>query len=217
MRSSPKPPGLVAILVSAVFSLLFGVVLAALSLAFKPVEVVKSPPKEPETGKIYYVAGEAGRAGAKTWEAKGAALAAAETGTYLLSEADLNGWATSRFEQAAAPEGTPLALVAGVPNFRVNGDELQAGAQNKLILSGMEIPLIVQLTGGFEQSGAGGWTFVPRTGYFGSFPLHKAPGAMEAVMRALGGAGEGAEEVGKILARAKTVTVVANNVVVAMP
>lgn len=217
MRSTPKSPGLVAIVISAVFSVLFGVVLAALSLVLKPVAVVKSPPKEPEEGKIYYVTGEPGRAGAKAWESKGAALAAAESGTYLLSEADLNGWATSRFEQASAPEGTPLALVAGVPSFRVKGDELQAGAQNKLILSGMEIPLIVQLTGGFEQSGSGGWTFVPQTGYLGSLPLHKAPGLMEAVMRALGGAGEGAEEVGKILARAKTVTVVSDNVVVAMP
>ncbi len=217
MRSSPKPPGLVAILVSAVFSLLFGVVLAALSLVFKPVEVVKNPPKEPEAGRIYYVAGEAGRVGAKTWESKGAALSAAESGTYLLSEADLNGWATARFEQAPAPEGTPLALVAGVPNFRVDGDTLQAGAQNKLLVSGMEIPLIVQFSGGFEQSGAGGWTFVPQTGYLGSLPLHKAPGVMEAVMRALGGAGEGTEEVAKILARAKTVTVVSSNVVVAMP
>lgn len=217
MPSAPKPPGLVTILISAFFSLFLGVLLAVVALVFKPVEVVKSQPKEPIQGTIYYVPGETGRAGAKTWATKGAAMVAGEAGTYLLSEADLNGWASARFEQAAAPEGTPLALVAGVPNFRLNGDELQAGAQNKLVWMGGELPLVLQVAGGFEQSGTGGWAFVPKSGYLGSFPLHKAPGAMAAVLRALSGAGEGAEEAVKVLSNAKTVAIVANNLVVAMP
>ncbi len=209
-------PGLVSMLLAAALSVGLGGFVAAVSLVARPVEVVRSAPKEPAEGKVYFVQGEAGRSASASWEAKGRAIIAGESGEYVFSESELNAWANARFEQGQVPEGTPFAVVAGVPNFRVDGQSLQIGMVNRILTLAGEAPLVAQVRGRLER-GSAGWTYVPDEAWLGGLALHKIPGALPAVIARFVGPGEAADEVKAALGKAVAVALVEGGLVVAMP
>lgn len=209
-------PGLVSMLFAAALSVVLGGLIAAISLVARPVEVVRSAPKEPVEGKVYFIQGESARSASSSWEAKGRAIIAGESGEYVFNESELNAWASARFEHGQAPDGTPLAVVAGVPNFRVDGQSLQIGMVNRLTTLAGEAPLVAQVRGRFER-GAAGWTYVPDEAWLGGLALHKIPGLLPAVMARFVGSGEAADEVRGVLGKALAVALVEGGLVVAMP
>lgn len=174
--SDRKPPGVISVFIGAVLSVAVGAILAAVHLASQPVEVMKTAPKEaPPPEKLYLVLGESGGAG-KAWQTKQDGLEAG-SGVISLKESELNAWSEATFEVAklddAQKNGTVMIL-AGVPNFRIEGSDLRVALVNTLNFFGSEAPLVLQARGGFEK-GASGWRFVPSEARLGALPLHKIP------------------------------------------
>lgn len=172
-----KAPGLVGVLGGALGSLVLGVLLAVVYLILKPVEIVRSAPKDPAPGVRYFVQGGGAAPSGKGWERKQEMLVSGVGEVRLLS-GDLNAWA-----QAASPADPKVEEakkearflhVRGTPNFRIVGEELQVGVVSELICFGYVRQLVFQAQGGFELDGAT-WRYAPKEMYFGCFPLHRFP------------------------------------------
>lgn len=175
----PPTPGFFGILCGVSLSILAGALLAAAHLIAKPVEVLTAEPKEREPGTVYFITGVRGG----DWETKVATLS--NPGARVrFSEGELNGWGERLFERyrLKSSDGTPegeaeaKALARGL-NLRFVEEDLQVGFSMDRLIGSPENKLVVQMLGRFEDSSSG-WGYVPTTGYLGSLPLHKVPGAL---------------------------------------
>ena len=182
--SDRKAPGVISVFIGAVLSVVLGSLLAFVHLASQPVEVMKTAPKEkPPADKLYYVLGAPGGGAGKSWEMKSELLGAAGTGSVTLTEAELNAWSESTLEPKKLSEeekSSAMAILGGVPNFRIEGSSLHIGLVNTAIFFGMEAPLVMHAQGGFARSG-NGWRFVPTEARLGALPLHKVPALLSVI------------------------------------
>lgn len=211
-----KAPGVIGVFFSAVLSLVLGALFAVVHLASQPVEVVKTLPKEPKEGAIYFVQGAAGAG--QSWQIKRESLAEGVAGEVALTEAELNAWSNATFEQVKVDEAeksSTVMILAGTPNFRIDGSTLHLGLVNTLNFFGSESSLVLQAKGGFEKSGSG-WRFEASEALLGALPLHKVPALLPLVANRFGAA-NAPSEVEKVLASASELTVADGSLVIKMP
>lgn len=180
-----KSPGLTAVFIGAVLSIVVGGLLAAVYLISLPVEVLKTAPKEaPGKDARIFIAGQSGASAGRAWQAKRDALAAGTTGRQAFSEAELNAWSVATFEAAKLQKDVAadkmVLVTGGIPDFRIDGNALQLGMVNTVHLPGSEVPLVLQARGGFVRTNAG-WTFAPTEARLGALPIHKIPGLLSLV------------------------------------
>jgi hypothetical protein len=178
-----KKPGVFGIIIGAVLSTVLGALLGVLHLASQRVEVVAEAPKEPAAGTRYFITGEPPKDSGRSMERKldqlenpGAEVA--------FSEGELNAWSHQTFKPTQLEEAEKngaVMIVAGRPNFRFVGKELQLGMENELVVFGSSAPLVLQARGGFEHAGDK-MRFKASEAYLGALPLHRLPaGVLEAV------------------------------------
>jgi hypothetical protein len=213
-----KSPGIVGILFGAALSIAFGGLLAIVHLAAQPVEVATSVPKEPAEDVRYFIQGAPGGGAGKSWESKQDQIQSG-TGEVGLTEAELNAWAGATFKPVEVDKeekAGSFMIIAGVPNFRVVGKELQVGTVNTVNFFGSEGPLVLQARGGFVRAG-GGWTFKPSEAYLGGLPLHRIPALLPVVAERLGVGKTPPAAVDTILKRATDISVQGDELVVRMP
>jgi len=165
-------PGLFEIIFGATLSLALGVVLAAVWLVLKPVESVKEPSVDASPSVVYYVAGETNSAGARTWLRKRQVLAEGQSGALVISEQELNAWASASIKPPAAD--ATATLVPGQLNFRIHEGALQIASPATLSVLGMSFPVIVQARGTFTPHN-GSLAFDPQEFFFGSLAVHRIP------------------------------------------
>jgi hypothetical protein len=213
-----KSPGVISAFVGAVLSLVLGAILAAVHLAAQPVEVLKTAPKEDEeAGKLYCVLGTPGSPSGRAWRTKHDALTENTRGEVVLTEAELNAWAENTFEPAKLEDdvkGRTLMILAGAPNFRFVGTELQIALVNTFNFFGSEYPLVLQARGGFEKADSG-WRFVADEARLGALPLHKVP-ALFPLLADRFGAAQPPPVVEKVLREAREITVRDDTLVIAL-
>lgn len=213
-----KSPGVFGVFLGAVLSVTLGGLLAGLHLASQPVEVMKTAPKEaPPPDKLYYVLGAPGSTAGKGWETKQETLSSGAPGELSFTEAELNAWSESTFEPAKIDDdkkNATVMILAGAPNFRIEGSNLHVGLVNTLSFFGTETPLVLQARGGFEK-GSAGWHFVPSEARLGALPLHKVP-VLLAVLADRFGAAQPPAMVEKVLHEAREITVRDGALVIAL-
>ena len=185
---TPHEPGWGEVILGAALSVVLGVILGALALVFKPVVVVKEPPKEPAAGVTYFIEGSRDSNKAKQAAAKRKAFAQGSSGTFSVTEDDLNtlaGPATPAAAAAAkpkpgeksappAPVATGEMLSAGTPNFRIRDGLVQIGFPVTVSALGADVKVIVQAQGVFAKKGDG-FAFEPDTLTVGSCPVQRLP------------------------------------------
>jgi hypothetical protein len=198
-------PSLAEVALGAILGLVFGVVVAAVYLVFKPVETVKQLPKEISRSTIYFQPGSDSSTKGKTWSAKHKQFLAGAA--FQVSEDELNAWATAggtpppppkpaakpadkgkpakpaeapKPEEKAAAADAAGFIIPSTPNFRVVGDKLQIGMKCTLNYFGLTHDVVVLTTGDFRKAGDQ-VVFVPVTVHFGSCPLHMLPAASNAL------------------------------------
>lgn len=211
-----KTPGIFEIFFGVVLSVVLGGLLAAVFFICKPVEVVRTLPKEPAAGVRYFVEGAPG--GGATWERK-AAMVEAGGGEVSFTESELNAWSDKSFETAkvdAAAKAESAMILMGKPNFRIAGASLQVGQVNEVVFFGMERKLVLQSKGAFTRK-ANGWAYVPQEIYLGGLPLHKVPAVADILINRLTPAAQMPASVKKVLSEATAIVVTKDTVAVAMP
>jgi hypothetical protein len=187
-------PSTVEVVLGAILGFLLGLVLACVYLVFKPVQTVKEMPKaeDQKTGVVYYIPGNTGNA--RDWSAKQQTLI--RGGQVILTEGELNTWATASLNKAPAPAGgkaggAPAAdsgfLNASGVNFRVADSKLHVNAKVTLNYFGMKTDVQMQSKGDLAKSG-NMYVYAPEEVYLGSCPLHKLPPAGSMLVNALVGA-----------------------------
>lgn len=178
-----KKPGVFGIISGAILSTVLGALLGVLHLASQRVEVVAEAPKEPAPGVRYFITGEAPKDSGRSLDRK-LDLLENPGAEVSFSEGELNAWSNQTFKPTKIDEkekaGTVM-IVAGRPNFRFVGTELQLGMENELVVFGSSAPLVLQARGGFERTGDK-MHFKANEAYLGALPLHRLPGGvLEAV------------------------------------
>ncbi|MCX6938268.1 MAG: hypothetical protein NTU80_10295 [Verrucomicrobia bacterium] len=130
----------------------------------------------------------------------------------------MNGWAAQTFAPAKKDKAdkTVDLVTPGLPNFRLDGDQLQVGVVSQLEVSGIKHALVLQAKGGFEQGGDG-WRFVPSEMYLNTLPLHKIPGVVPALLARLSSSRETPPELATVLTRATKLGVSGGALAVSMP
>ena len=176
-------PGYFEIIFGVVLSLALGVLLAAVHLVFKPVEVVAKPPETAERGQVYFLDGAVNSSKAHQWKRKRQMLAEGTSADVLFSEEELNAWVASAAPQpqkgaAANPDAlfTPERV-----NFRIKNGVLQVGLLGKLTALGLNLDMVFQTRGKFVPSD-NGYTFVADELYLGSLPVHMVPNLTPFIM-----------------------------------
>lgn len=187
-------PGWGEVILGAALSVVLGVVLGAVSLIFKPVEVVKEPPKEPVAGMTYFVEGARDTAKAKQAAAKRKAFAQGSSGVYSIVEDEINvlagpatpaatpaasakakpGEKAAPAPAAAAPAAPAENVTAGTPNFRIRTGTIQIGFPVTLSAMGAEFKVMVQAQGNFVKKDAM-YVFQPDSMLVGSCPVQRLP------------------------------------------
>ena len=165
-------PGLFEIIFGAALSLALGVVLAAVWLVLKPVESVKEPSADASPSVVYYVAGQTNSGGARTWMRKRQVLAEGQSGDLVISEQELNAWASAAIKPPAAD--ATATLVPGQLNFRIHEGALQIASPTTLSVLGLSFPVIIQARGTFSPHN-GSLAFDPQEFFFGSLAVHRIP------------------------------------------
>lgn len=216
--SDHRPPSVLGVCIGAVLSVTLGALLAGIHLASQPVEVMKTAPKEappPET--LYYVLGAPGSTAGKAWQAKQEALSAGAPEGVSFTEAELNAWSEATFEPVKLEDGeknSTFMILAGAPNFRIDGSLLHVGLVNTINFFGSETPLVLQAKGGFEKVGAG-WRYAAQEVRLGALPLHKIP-ALIPVLSDRFGAARPPEVVEKVMRNAREIAVRDGALVIAL-
>lgn len=213
-----KSPGVISVFIGAVLSIVLGALLAGVHLAALPVEVMKTAPKEaPADGTRYCVLGAPGATAGRGWQTKHEAVSENADGEFAFTEAELNAWSAGTFEPAKLDDdkkGGTMMILAGAPNFRIDGPELQIALVNTVNFFGSESPLVLQGRGGFEK-GESGWRFVAREAHLGALPLHKVP-VLLSVLADRFGAAQPPPVVEKVLREAREIAVRDDALVIAM-
>lgn len=193
-------PSTLEVALGAVLGLALGVVAAGVYLVFKPVQVLKEPPKETVKGVVYYLPGRTDSTRARAWQDKVATFV--KGGQVVATEDELNVWATSLTGAAPAKPAAPAPkaaekkgdaapaagsgdfLSASGLNFRVAGEQLQISEKVVLNYYGIAKEVVFQARGTFERGGES-FVFKPDEMYLGSCPVHALPGASGALTKAL--------------------------------
>ncbi len=214
-------PGPFEIILSILLSLVLGVLLAALHLIFKPVEVVKKTEDAVEVKNVYFVEGAVNSSKARQWTRKRQMLTEGAAVDVVFSEEELNAWMASAAPKPAAPAaGAAAAQPAMIQpesiNFRIQEGVLQVGLLGKLSAMGYERGLIVQARGTFAP-GTEGFVFVPAEFYIGSLPAHVLPGLTDFLMKRLGGAQELPEDIKAAWKKLTLVAVEGNTLRLTLP
>ena len=183
---TPHEPGWSEVILGAALSVGLGAILGAVALVFKPVVVVKEAPKEPAAGVTYFIEGSRDSNKAKQAAAKRKAFAQGSSGTFSITEDDLNsltGPATAAAAAKAKPgeKAAPPApavpgemLTAGTPNFRIRDGVVQIGFPVTVNALGADVKVIVQAQGTFAKKGDG-FVFEPESLIVGSCPVQRLP------------------------------------------
>lgn len=180
-------PGPIEITLGVLLSISLGVLLAAIHLVFKPVEVVAKAPDELEPGKVYFVEGAVNSSKSRQWMRKRQMLADGGSVEVMFSEEELNAWMASVAPQpqagagAAAASGTAVLTPERV-NFRIRDGVMQIGLLGKLTALGFTRDMVFQARGKFEP-GAEGHKFTADEFYIGSLPTHTVPGLAELIIK----------------------------------
>ena len=168
----------------ALLSVLAGALLGALFLVFKPVEMAKELPAEPEFGTVYYVEGSAnGTRGRQYMRKRQLFLEGGSSDVISLTEDELNAWIASSRANPDAQSASGILRPQSI-NFRVRGDQMQIGLPCNLTLLGLNRRIVVQARGDFARSGER-FVFSPEEMYLGSLPTHRVPGLTSLVSRGL--------------------------------
>lgn len=210
-------PGVFEITLGVVLSITLGVLLAALHLIFKPVEVVAKPPESVESGKVYFIEGSANGNKARQWQRKRQMLADGASADVVFIEEELNAWmasATPKPPQGAAAQ-TALVTPERV-NFRIQGGVLQVGVLSKVAVLGLTLDMVVQTRGKFVP-GEGGYRFVADEFYVGSLPAHIVPGLVPMIMERIMGAQELPDDLKTTWSKLKLVAVEDNSLHLTLP
>ncbi|MBS0664277.1 MAG: hypothetical protein JSR48_13510 [Verrucomicrobia bacterium] len=180
-------PSWMEVFIGAALAVLIGVVLAAVSLIFRPVAQVRELPKEPERDTVYYIEGSHDSAKARRSAQKEKLLAAGRS--VELNEDEINQILTPAAppppkggKQPPAPE-TPGLVSAGAVNARIHGGSLQLAVPVRLFYPtfGVDATVLVLSNGTFVKSGDG-YAYEPESLYLGSCPVQRIPGAAGFVM-----------------------------------
>ncbi len=184
-----RGPGLFEIIFGVILSVALGILLGAVHLALKPVVIVKEKelPKDAADNSIYrpvyYVEGSTDVAKSQQWKRKQQILIEGQAGEISLTEEEINAFLAASIRVPAAPlpaapaAGKPAAPVPPAPrvNVRISDSVFQFSMPTTTSLLGLDLPLFLQLRGGFVH-GAEGFTFDPAEFYIGSLPIHRVPG-----------------------------------------
>jgi hypothetical protein len=175
-RNAFRGPGLLGIVLGAVFGVALGITLACAYLVLKPVQTVKELPKTPAPFTVYYIEGTKNSAQSHQWLQKKKVFIEGESGTLEFDENELNTWMAAAAPSAKPAPGTPTAaqalLVPGTPNFRIRDGVLQIGMPCTLNALGVSTTIIAFARGGFVKKGDR-LAFEPAVFYIGSCPLHR--------------------------------------------
>jgi hypothetical protein len=176
----PRRVGPIEIILGSLLSLVLGILLAALYLVLKPVEIVTEMPKEPKAKALYYLEGRKDWTGGRRWMFKREAFIQGRS--VRVTEDELNAWIESIYpppppapadKAAAEKEIAELPfLQARTPTVRILGDELEIGFICQLTAFGFSRPVVAQARGSFVKT-ASEIVYEPNTLYFGSLPVHR--------------------------------------------
>jgi hypothetical protein len=171
-----KGPGLFEIIFGVILSLALGVLLAAVHLIFKPVEVVPKPPATAVAGQVYFIEGSVNSSKSRQWMRKRQMLADGASADVVFNEEELNAWMASMAPQAqkGAPANPDTLFTPERVNFRIQNGSLQIGLLGKLNILGLNRDMVFQTRGKFVQ-GDNGFAFVADQLYIGSLPTHAVP------------------------------------------
>lgn len=195
-------PGWIEVILGAAVSLIVGVVLGAVLLAFQPVVVVKELPKDPDRDAkaTYYVEGSRDLMKARGATAKRKAFAEGQSVTVTEDELNILAGPPVPFGalravakpagaqpgqkapvKAPAPapakgaaEGDAATFVSSSPNFRVNENALHIGALVTVNALGLGQKILVQARGNFVKHGEV-FTYEPNEIFVGACPVHRLP------------------------------------------
>lgn len=210
-------PGPVEIVLSILLSLALGVLLAAVHLVFKPVEIVKKADDAKDVGAVYFVEGEVNSNKSRQWQRKRQMLADGGPAEVAFSEEELNAWVSGATPAAPAPGAAAVSVLTPERiNFRIRDGVFQAGVVGKLSLFGLEHQLVVQTRGDFEPGDAG-FAYVAKELYVGSLPVHAVPGLPEFLIQRALASQELPEDLKTLWKKLKLVAVEANTVKLALP
>ncbi len=217
-KADHASPGLFTIMLSAVLGVSLGALLAVVHLTSRPVEIVQAIPKEPVAGVRYSLEGASASSTGARWKVEVERIAQKMPGNYAFTEAELNAWSDSTFEKAEPPRAdTPqVALLAGVPAFRTEGELLQIVTVNDLLILGGICKVVVEARGAFSKA-SDGWHYNPTELYLGGFPAHKVPGLVSLLVNRLGASSLVPVDVSNVIERATSIGVESGALVVKMP
>jgi len=170
-------PGWGEVLLGVTLSLILGILCAAIYLVFKPVVIAKEPSEALFQDAIYYLPGATSAAAGRTWMRKKQALIEGHSGDLVLSEEELNAWATASMKPA---ESSTATVVPAQINFRIHENILQIAAPTTFKVLGYEVPVVIQARGNFERAGEH-FVFQPAELLIGSLAAHRIPGAVPKV------------------------------------
>ncbi|CAM2831891.1 hypothetical protein [Rariglobus hedericola] len=210
-------PGMFEITLGVLLSLTLGVLLAALHLIFKPVEIVDKPVEAPERGQVYFVEGSSNTSKARQGTRKRQMLAEGNSADVSFNEEELNAWMASATQQPqAGSAGASELFTPERVNFRIREGVLHVGLLGKLKAVGLNQDLVFQTSGTFAQ-GADGYEFVADELYIGSLPTHIVPGLTPMLMKRILAAQELPEDLRIMWKKLKLVAVEDNSLRLVLP
>jgi hypothetical protein len=214
-------PGPFEIILGIILSLALGVLLGAVHLIFKPVEVVKKAEDAVEVKNIYFVEGAVNGSKSRQWTRKRQMLAEGAAVDVVFNEEELNAWMASAAPKPEVPAaGAPAAQSAMIRperiNFRIHDGVMQVGLLGKFSAMGYEREIVVQTRGTFSP-GTEGFVFVPAELYIGSLPAHALPGLTRFLINRLGRAQELPEDIKETWKKLTLVAVEGNTLRLTLP
>jgi len=162
-------PSTTEVVLGSILSILLGVLLASIYLAARPMKVVKAIPEEAEPDVVYFVEGRKDYEASRRWMLKRDGFVQGQS--IEVTEGELNFWVTSVYPPAEGGKGEAMFTI-GTPQFRIEDDELKAGAICKFDYFGVVYEIAVQAAGGFSKMGER-FVFNPREVAIGGLPAHR--------------------------------------------
>jgi hypothetical protein len=156
--------------IGSILSIVLGALLACFYLAVRPMEVVKKIPEEPKAGVVYFVEGKKDYEASRRWMFKRDVFVQGQS--VEVTEGELNFWIDSVYPKPASDAPNDAIFSIGTPQFRIEDDELKAGALCRLNVFGLVHEVAVQAAGGFVKNGDR-FAFNPREMRIGGLPAEK--------------------------------------------
>ncbi len=186
-----RGPGTGEIVVGGILSVLLGALLASAYLVARPLKVVKAIPDELEPGAVYFIEGKKDFEASRRWMFKREVFVQGQS--VEVTEGELNFWIASVYPQAASDAPGDAMVSVGTPHFRIESDELKAGALCRLNLFGLVREIAVQSAGGFVKEGER-FVFRPRELRVGGLAVHRLGPLGRIVFKRVAGAFEPPED-----------------------